>query len=128
MIKIGINGFGRIGKSILNQSIVNNKIKVNAINFPGFNIHKIASYINHDSFHKTQPFNISVLDDNNIVSTGSRAICWAKRTLEIFDRLGVASKMMAKGITWETGRLSMATKKSFHSTCFQTKAKSFQRL
>ena len=45
MIKIGINGFGRIGKSILNQSIVNNKIKVNAINFPGFNIHKIASYI-----------------------------------------------------------------------------------
>ena len=46
-----------------------------------------------------------VLDDNNIVSTGSRAICWAKRTLEIFDRLGVASKMMAKGITWETGRL-----------------------
>ena len=25
-----------------------------------------------------------VLDDNNIVSTGSRAICWAKKTLEIF--------------------------------------------
>ena len=24
-----------------------------------------------------------ILDDNNIVSTGSRAICWAKRTLEI---------------------------------------------
>ena len=46
-----------------------------------------------------------LLDDNNIVSTGSRAICWAKRTLEVFDRLGVASKMMAKGITWETGRL-----------------------
>ena len=46
-----------------------------------------------------------LLDDNNIVSTGSRAICWAKRTLEIFDRLGVVSKMMAKGITWETGRL-----------------------
>ncbi|MAI14376.1 MAG: FAD-dependent oxidoreductase [Rhodospirillaceae bacterium] len=46
-----------------------------------------------------------LLDDNNIVSTGSRAICWAKRTLEIFDKLGVASKMMEKGITWETGRL-----------------------
>ena len=36
-----------------------------------------------------------LLDDNNIVSTGSRAICWAKRTLEIFDRLGVASKLLA---------------------------------
>ena len=31
-----------------------------------------------------------VLDDNDVVSIGSRAICWAKRTLEIFDRLGVA--------------------------------------
>ena len=30
-----------------------------------------------------------VLDDNNVVSLGSRAICWAKRTLEIFDRLGI---------------------------------------
>ena len=29
-----------------------------------------------------------VLDDNDVVSVGSRAICWAKRTLEIFDRLG----------------------------------------
>ena len=26
-----------------------------------------------------------VLDDNNVVSVGSRAICWAKRTLEKLD-------------------------------------------
>jgi 3-(3-hydroxy-phenyl)propionate hydroxylase len=45
-----------------------------------------------------------VLDDNNVVSTGSRAICWAKRTLEIFDRLGVAGRMVAKGVTWQVGR------------------------
>ncbi|GIS52745.1 MAG: glyceraldehyde-3-phosphate dehydrogenase [Paracoccaceae bacterium] len=83
MIKIGINGFGRIGKSILNQSIVNNKIKVNAINFPGFNIHKIASYINHDSFHKTQPFNISVLDDNNIEINGNKIRLLDNRKPEI---------------------------------------------
>ena len=31
-----------------------------------------------------------VLDDDDKVSVGSRAICWARRTLEIFDRLGVA--------------------------------------
>ena len=30
-----------------------------------------------------------VLDDNNVVSVGSRAICWAKRSLEICDRLGI---------------------------------------
>ena len=26
-----------------------------------------------------------VFDDSNMVSRGSRAICWSKRTLEIFD-------------------------------------------
>lgn len=46
-----------------------------------------------------------VLDDNNVVSVGSRAICWAKRTLEIFDRLGVGDRMLAKGVTWKVGRL-----------------------
>ena len=46
-----------------------------------------------------------VLDDNNVVSIGSRAICWAKRTLEIFDRLGIGERMVAKGVTWKVGRL-----------------------
>ncbi len=46
-----------------------------------------------------------LLDDNNVVSVGSRAICWAKRSLEIFDRLGVGKRMLAKGVTWQVGRL-----------------------
>ncbi|NNM71102.1 FAD-dependent oxidoreductase [Enterovirga aerilata] len=46
-----------------------------------------------------------VLDDNDTVSVGSRAICWAKRTLEIFDRLGVGDRMVAKGVTWQRGRV-----------------------
>jgi 3-(3-hydroxy-phenyl)propionate hydroxylase len=46
-----------------------------------------------------------VLDDNDVVSIGSRAICWAKRTLEIFDRLGVGDRMVEKGVTWNIGRL-----------------------
>jgi len=41
-----------------------------------------------------------VLDDNDRLSIGSRAICWAKRTLEIFDRLGVGERMVSKGVTW----------------------------
>jgi 3-(3-hydroxy-phenyl)propionate hydroxylase len=45
-----------------------------------------------------------ILDDNNVVSIGSRAICWSKRTLEIFDRLGVGERMVKKGITWKIGR------------------------
>ncbi|HMM76612.1 MAG TPA: FAD-dependent oxidoreductase [Gammaproteobacteria bacterium] len=46
-----------------------------------------------------------VLDKVNTLSDGSRAICWAKRSLEICDRLGVAGPMMDKGITWNVGRV-----------------------
>ena len=46
-----------------------------------------------------------VLDDDDTVSVGSRAICFAKRSLEICDRLGVAERMRAKGITWNRGRV-----------------------
>jgi 3-(3-hydroxy-phenyl)propionate hydroxylase len=46
-----------------------------------------------------------VVDDNNTVSVGSRAICFAKRTLEIMDRLGSADRMVAKGVTWKQGKV-----------------------
>lgn len=45
-----------------------------------------------------------VLDDNNVVSVGSRAICWSKRSLEILDRLGVGAAAVQKGVTWQVGR------------------------
>ncbi len=48
---------------------------------------------------------VVVLDDDDSVSTGSRAICFAKRTLEIFGRLGLGQRMLAKGITWNVGRV-----------------------
>ena len=46
-----------------------------------------------------------VLDDNDTVSTGSRAICFAKRTLEIWDRLGCAAPMLEKGVVWQLGKV-----------------------
>ncbi len=48
---------------------------------------------------------VVLLDSDDRVSTGSRAICFAKRTLEIFDRLGVGERMVAKGVSWNTGRV-----------------------
>ena len=48
---------------------------------------------------------VLLLDDNNVVSVGSRAICWSKRTLEILDRLGCGERMANKGVTWKVGRL-----------------------
>lgn len=48
---------------------------------------------------------VLVLDDNDKVSFGSRAICFAKRPLEILDRLGCGDPMVEKGVTWNTGKV-----------------------
>ena len=47
---------------------------------------------------------VVLLDDDDTVSIGSRGLCYAKRTLEIFDRLGVGDAVVAKGVTWNVGR------------------------
>ena len=52
-----------------------------------------------------QGISVVVLDESNQVSEGSRAICFAKRSLEIFDKLGVADKMINKGVKWDVGRI-----------------------
>jgi len=46
-----------------------------------------------------------VLEKYNTVSDGSRAICWAKRTLEICDRLGSGERMLDKGVIWNIGKV-----------------------
>ena len=48
---------------------------------------------------------VVLLDNDDRLSTGSRAICFAKRTLEIFDRLGVGACLVNKGVSWNTGRV-----------------------
>jgi 3-(3-hydroxy-phenyl)propionate hydroxylase len=46
-----------------------------------------------------------VVDNDDTLSTGSRAICFAKRTLEIFDRLGCGDRMVEKGVSWNVGKV-----------------------
>jgi len=48
---------------------------------------------------------VVLLDNDHKLSTGSRAICFAKRTLEIWDRLGVGQPMVDKGVSWRIGRV-----------------------
>ena len=52
-----------------------------------------------------QGIEVVVLDDNDKVSFGSRAICFAKRTLEIADRLGCGQPMVDKGVLWNVGKV-----------------------
>src|SRR5580693_3312523 len=46
-----------------------------------------------------------VLDEDDTVSLGSRSICQAKHSLEIWDRFGIAARMVEKGITWTGGEV-----------------------
>ncbi len=48
---------------------------------------------------------VLLLDNDDRLSTGSRAICFAKRTLEIFDRLGCGQTMVDKGVSWNVGKV-----------------------
>jgi 3-(3-hydroxy-phenyl)propionate hydroxylase len=48
---------------------------------------------------------VVVVDENDKVSRGSRAICFAKRPLEILDRLGCGQPMVDKGVVWNRGRV-----------------------
>ncbi|MFT5708288.1 MAG: 3-(3-hydroxy-phenyl)propionate hydroxylase, partial [Oceanospirillaceae bacterium] len=48
---------------------------------------------------------VVVIDDNNTVSVGSRAVCYAKRFLDISDRLGVGQRLIDKGVTWNVGKV-----------------------
>ncbi|MGZ5892956.1 MAG: FAD-dependent monooxygenase [Caldimonas sp.] len=48
-----------------------------------------------------------VLDEDDTVGVkgaSSRGICYAQKSLEIFERLGLYERIRAKGITWSVGR------------------------
>ncbi|KIN60126.1 Monooxygenase FAD-binding [Sulfitobacter noctilucae] len=48
---------------------------------------------------------VVVLDDHEGVGMGSRAICFAKRSLEIADRYGCGERMVDKGVVWNIGKV-----------------------
>ncbi len=47
---------------------------------------------------------VVVLDDDDTVSVGSRGVCYAKRALEVLDRLGLGQPCVDKGVSWNVGR------------------------
>lgn len=48
---------------------------------------------------------VVLMDREDRLSEGSRAIAFAKRTLEIWDRLGVGDRMVTKGVSWSQGKV-----------------------
>src|SRR2546423_8273973 len=48
---------------------------------------------------------VVLLDDADRIGEGSRAICFSKRSLEYWDRLGVGDRMGEKGVVGSVGRI-----------------------
>ena len=56
---------------------------------------------------------VLVVDDNDKVSFGSRAICFAKRTLDICDRLGIGEGLVEQGVQWNRGKVFFDDRKVY---------------
>ncbi|VAW03938.1 2-polyprenyl-6-methoxyphenol hydroxylase and related FAD-dependent oxidoreductases [hydrothermal vent metagenome] len=48
---------------------------------------------------------VIILDENTNVCKGSRASCYAKRSLEILGRLGVGEEIASRGMAWKIGKV-----------------------
>ena len=48
---------------------------------------------------------VVLVDDADRIGEGSRAICYSKRALEAWERLGVGTRMVEKGVQWQVGRV-----------------------
>ncbi|WP_212113204.1 type I glyceraldehyde-3-phosphate dehydrogenase [Candidatus Shikimatogenerans silvanidophilus] len=76
-IKIGINGFGRIGKLVFKAAFFNKKIEVVAIN-DLMDINYIAYMIKYDSVHKNK-FKEIKIEDNNLILNGKKIKILSKK-------------------------------------------------
>jgi 3-(3-hydroxy-phenyl)propionate hydroxylase len=54
--------------------------------------------------------NVVLLNKGKLTASGSKAICFSKRSLEIFDRLGCGQRMVDKGVSWNVGRVFLKDK------------------
>jgi glyceraldehyde 3-phosphate dehydrogenase len=65
MIKVGINGFGRIGKCLLLQLLENPKYSVTCLNAPSISVNEIQDYLAYDTTHKHGiKIFVKIIDDN----------------------------------------------------------------
>ncbi|WP_171125380.1 MULTISPECIES: FAD-dependent oxidoreductase [unclassified Ruegeria] len=60
-----------------------------------------------------QGVEVVVLDENDKVSFGSRAICFSQRTLDIADRLGGGKPMVDTGVQWDAGKVFFDNRKVY---------------
>jgi len=95
-VKVGINGFGRIGSLLLRASILNNKnIQIVGINDPFMDINYAAYMIKYDSVHGT--FNVDVkVEGDYLIVDGNKIKFFAQMNPEDVDWKGVGAEYVAE--------------------------------
>lgn len=54
---------------------------------------------------------VSLFSRLGFIAAGSKAICFSKRTLEIWDRLGLGQAIVDEGISWNVGKVFWGARK-----------------
>lgn len=109
-IKVGINGFGRIGSLLLRASIKNNtNIDVVAINDPFLDINYAAYMLKYDSVHGTFDAEVKVEGDY-IVVNGNKIKFFAEMQPENIDWKGAGAQYIAEA----TGKFTKAEDAARH--------------
>lgn len=109
-IKVGINGFGRIGSLLLRASITNSKdIQIVGINDPFLDINYAAYMIKYDSVHGT--FNADVkVEGNYLIVNGNKIRFFTEMNPEDVDWKGVGAEYVAEA----TGKFTKAEDAARH--------------
>ncbi|MBQ8468350.1 MAG: type I glyceraldehyde-3-phosphate dehydrogenase [Clostridia bacterium] len=109
-VKVGINGFGRIGSLLLRASITNNtNIDVVAINDPFMDINYAAFMLKYDSVHGEFKADIAV-DGNYLVVNGKKIRFFAEMQPENIDWKGAGAEYIAEA----TGKFTKLEDASRH--------------
>jgi glyceraldehyde 3-phosphate dehydrogenase len=82
-IKIGINGFGRIGRMVFRAAHANPEVDVVAINDPFMDIEYMKYLLTHDSVHGRFPGTVEVGDKKLVVDGRSINVFTSKEASEI---------------------------------------------
>src|SRR5690625_7484256 len=89
-VKVGINGFGRIGRNVFRQALNNDEIEIVAVN-DLTDAKMLAHLLKHDSVFGLLEQEVTVTDSSIVVGD---------KEIKVF------SERDPKDITWEIGRAS----------------------
>ncbi len=97
-VKVGINGFGRIGRLVFRQAVNNPDLDIVGIN-DLTDVHTLAHLLKYDSTHKKFNGEVTVEGDNLVVNGNTIAICAQRDPAELpWKSLGAELVVESTGI------------------------------